>query len=112
MGLIATSERDLHRIEILSKVITGRMTLVSDTDCNRTRGERGRRTVSSGEYLSSLKQAKREPSRHWRLSGMFPLAPRTEEPPCVINEAQHTTLSRHPQRQRHGSFFSLLFFGI
>jgi len=29
MGLIAMSERDLQRIEILSKVIAGRMTLVS-----------------------------------------------------------------------------------
>jgi len=29
MGLIAMSERDLQRIEILSKVIDGRMTLVS-----------------------------------------------------------------------------------
>lgn len=29
MGLIAMSERDLQRIEILSEVIAGRMTLVS-----------------------------------------------------------------------------------
>lgn len=29
MGLIAMSERDLQRIEVLSKVIAGRMTLVS-----------------------------------------------------------------------------------
>ncbi|MBB4278498.1 hypothetical protein GGE12_006309 [Rhizobium mongolense] len=29
MGLIAMRERDLQRIEILSKVIAGRMTLVS-----------------------------------------------------------------------------------
>jgi len=29
MGLIAMSERDLQRIEILSKVIAGRMTMVS-----------------------------------------------------------------------------------
>src|SRR5918994_361911 len=29
MGLIAMSERDLHRIEVLSKVVDGRMTLVS-----------------------------------------------------------------------------------
>ena len=29
MGLIAMSERDLQRIEVLSKVIGGRMTLVS-----------------------------------------------------------------------------------
>ncbi|TDW34731.1 winged helix-turn helix protein [Rhizobium azibense] len=29
MGLIAMSERDLQRIEVLSKVIDGRMTLVS-----------------------------------------------------------------------------------
>jgi predicted ArsR family transcriptional regulator len=29
MGLIAMSERDLQRIEILSKVTAGRMTLVS-----------------------------------------------------------------------------------
>ncbi|WP_157224481.1 helix-turn-helix domain-containing protein, partial [Rhizobium mesoamericanum] len=29
MGLIAMSERDVQRIEILSKVIAGRMTLVS-----------------------------------------------------------------------------------
>ena len=29
MGLIAMSERDLQRIEILSKVIAGRMTTVS-----------------------------------------------------------------------------------
>ena len=29
MGLIAMSERDLQRIEILSKVIAGRMTVVS-----------------------------------------------------------------------------------
>jgi hypothetical protein len=29
MGLIAMSERDLQRIEILSKVIAGRMTIVS-----------------------------------------------------------------------------------
>jgi hypothetical protein len=28
MGLIAMSERDLQRIEILSKVIAGRMTMV------------------------------------------------------------------------------------
>lgn len=29
MGLIAMSERDLQRIEVLSKVIDGRMTMVS-----------------------------------------------------------------------------------
>ncbi|SEI15234.1 Winged helix-turn helix [Rhizobium tibeticum] len=29
MGLIAMSERDLQRIEVLSKVVDGRMTLVS-----------------------------------------------------------------------------------
>ena len=29
MGLIAMSERDLHRIEVLSKVMAGRMTMVS-----------------------------------------------------------------------------------
>ncbi|MGZ2386122.1 hypothetical protein ACVIDN_007546 [Rhizobium brockwellii] len=29
MGLIAMSERDLQRIEILSKVVAGRMTMVS-----------------------------------------------------------------------------------
>ncbi|MGO8057953.1 ISNCY family transposase, partial [Rhizobium johnstonii] len=29
MGLIAMSERDLQRIEILSKVMAGRMTMVS-----------------------------------------------------------------------------------
>ncbi|MBD9449947.1 ISNCY family transposase, partial [Rhizobium sp. RHZ01] len=29
MGLIAMSERDLQRIEVLSKVIAGRMTMVS-----------------------------------------------------------------------------------
>ncbi len=29
MGLIAMSERDLQRIEILSKVIAGRMTMLS-----------------------------------------------------------------------------------
>ena len=29
MGLIAMSERDLQRIEVLSNVIAGRMTLVS-----------------------------------------------------------------------------------
>lgn len=29
MGLIAMSERDLQRIEVLSKVIAGRMTVVS-----------------------------------------------------------------------------------
>ncbi|MBB3657615.1 putative ArsR family transcriptional regulator [Rhizobium sp. BK650] len=29
MGLIAMSERDVQRIEILSKVMAGRMTLVS-----------------------------------------------------------------------------------
>ncbi|SDN93115.1 hypothetical protein SAMN05216328_1431 [Ensifer sp. YR511] len=29
MGLIAMSERDLQRIEVLSKVIAGRMTLAS-----------------------------------------------------------------------------------
>ncbi|WP_281035815.1 hypothetical protein [Rhizobium leguminosarum] len=33
MGLIAMSERDLQRIEILSKVIAGRMTLVSAGQC-------------------------------------------------------------------------------
>lgn len=38
MGLIAMSERDLQRIEILSKVIAGRMTMVSaahDMACER-----------------------------------------------------------------------------
>ncbi|WP_280950781.1 hypothetical protein [Pararhizobium antarcticum] len=29
MGLIAMSERDLPRIEVLSKVVAGRMTMVS-----------------------------------------------------------------------------------
>ncbi|OWK25226.1 integrase, partial [Rhizobium yanglingense] len=29
MGLIAMSERDLQRIEVLSKVVDGRMTMVS-----------------------------------------------------------------------------------
>lgn len=28
MGLITISERDLHRIEVLSKVVDGRMTIV------------------------------------------------------------------------------------
>lgn len=29
MGLITMSERDLHRIEVLSKVVDGRMTIVN-----------------------------------------------------------------------------------
>ncbi|MFF0924137.1 hypothetical protein ACFYE8_31460 [Rhizobium leguminosarum] len=46
MGLIAMSERDLQRIEILSKVIAGRMTMVSAGRAKR----RFRNNVSSSGF--------------------------------------------------------------
>ncbi|WP_165408763.1 hypothetical protein [Rhizobium leguminosarum] len=46
MGLIAMSERDLQRIEVLSKVIAGRMTLVLAGRVKR----RLRNNASSSEF--------------------------------------------------------------
>ena len=67
MGLIAMSERDLQRIEILSKVIAGRMTLVSAAhvlDLSERQVRRLLERISTGGAASIRHKAIGRPSNN------------------------------------------------
>ncbi|SCX35250.1 hypothetical protein DSM25559_4873 [Agrobacterium rosae] len=80
MGLITMSERDLRRIEVLSKVIAGRMTLVSAAhvlDLSERQVRRLLNRIQTGGAASIRHSAIGRPSNNRIDDGMREYGPKT-----------------------------------
>jgi hypothetical protein len=74
MGLIAMSERDLHRIEVLSKVMAGRMTMasaahvldLSERQIRRLNGGECARVGAASIRHKADRAAVEQPDQRWR----------------------------------------------
>ncbi len=91
MGLIAMSERDLQRIEILSKVIAGRMTLVSAAHVLGLSTRQVRRLLDRIAAAAITLSNARCRSMKWRANSVV-----TVPPSIARSGAIHSTIANCP----------------